>query len=226
MKIFLTFIALILGVSIACSASRSAGSPTVPNSNAAAPQVSVQDQNPPTQDRPKCTLTLATSPVLDGLKLGITTDEVLALFPGSKDDPEVRSFLTRTPNQLGTATLLIRPSKYETKDRSTRLRDIAFKFLDGRVSSFTAAYNGPEYSHVDKFVSKFIEGTNLPAVDQWEAYVGMDNQLKTLTCADFEVKVFAGGEGGNLNYIEIKDLQAAKELKARRDKAKAKPTPS
>ena len=98
--------------------------------------------------------------------------------------------------------------------------------LDGRVSTFTAGYNGPEYSHVDKFVSKFIDGKNLPPPDQWEAYVGMDNNLKILKCADFEIRVFAGGQGGNLNYVLMSDLEAAKKLKDRRDKARAKATPS
>jgi hypothetical protein len=56
----------------------------------------------------------------------------------------------------------------------------------------------------------------------------MDNQMKVLTCQDFEVRVFAGGEGGNLNYVLLTDLEADKTLKDRIKKAKAqaKPSPS
>ena len=53
----------------------------------------------------------------------------------------------------------------------------------------------------------------------------MDNQLKILKCTDFEIRVFAGGPGGNLNYVLMKDLEAEKKLKDRRDKARAKATP-
>jgi hypothetical protein len=54
----------------------------------------------------------------------------------------------------------------------------------------------------------------------------MDNQLKTLKCTDFEVEVFAGGKGGNLNYVKVKDLSAEKKLNDRRAKAAAKATPA
>jgi hypothetical protein len=155
----------------------------------------------------------------------MTAEEVLAQFPGSKDDAEVRASLARPPSQFGVSSFLIRPTKYESKDRFEGINQITFSLLDGRVSNFTVGYNGPEYSHVDKFVAKFVEGTNLPAVDQWEAYVGMDNNLKILKCVDFEIRVFTGGQGGNLNYVLMKDLESEKKLKERRDKAKAKATP-
>jgi len=152
----------------------------------------------------------------------MTTEDVLALFPGSKDDAEVRTSLSRPPSQFGVSSFVIRPDKFESKDKFAGVSQITFTLLDGRVSNFTVGYNGPEYSHVDKFVAKFIEGTTLPAADQWEAYVGMDNSLKILKCTDFEVRVFAGGQGGNLNYALMKDLEAEKKLKERRDKARAK----
>jgi hypothetical protein len=49
--------------------------------------------------------------------------------------------------------------------------------------------------------------------------------MKTLKCTEFEIRAFAGGKGGNLNYVLIKDLVAEKKLKDRRNKAKAKATP-
>ena len=155
----------------------------------------------------------------------MTTDEVLALFPGSREDTEVRPFLSRPPSEFGESELLIRPAKYESKEKFAGVSQITFTLLDGRVSNFTVGYNGPEYSHVDRFVARFVEGTTLPAADQWEAYVGMDNSLKILKCTDFEVRVFIGGQGGNLNYVLMKDLEAEKKLKERRDKARAKATP-
>ena len=225
MKLFLAIVSFLITVSVACTASRSAGSQPAPNNNSTVVQSSAQTSNLSEQEKPKCQLTLAGAPDIKGLRLGMTTEEVLALFPGSKDDAEVRASLSRPPSQFGVSSFLIRPEKYESKDKFAGVNQITFTLLDGRVSSFSVGYNGPEYSHVDKFVTKFIEGTNLPPPDQWEAYVGMDNSLKILKCTDFEVRVFIGGQGGNLNYVLMKDLEAEKKLKDRRDKARAKATP-
>ena len=225
MKPFLTIVSFLITVSIACTPSRSAGSQSLANSNPAVVQSPAQTNTASAQEKPTCQLTLAGAPDIKGLRLGMTAEEVLALFPGSKDDAEVRTSLSRPPSQFGVSSFLIRPEKYEAKDKFAGVNQITFTLLDGRVSSFSVGYNGPEYSHVDQFVAKFIEGTTLPAADQWEAYVGMDNSLKILKCTDFEIRVFAGGQGGNLNYALMKDLAAEKKLKERRDKARAKAPP-
>src|SRR2546428_1181341 len=206
MKLFLAIVSLVFGVSLACSAYKPASPQSLARNNSTPAQAPSQTSNASAQEKPSCQLTLAQAPVLSGLKLGMTPDQVLPLFPGSKYDPEVRSSLARPSSQFGVSSFVIRPGRYESKEKFAGIKQITFTLLDGRVSNFTIGYNGPEYSHVDKFVTKFIEGTNLPPVDQWEAYVGMDNQLKILTCTDFEVRVFAGGPGGNLNYVLVKDL--------------------
>jgi hypothetical protein len=165
------------------------------------------------------------APVVHGLRNGLTVDEVLALFPGSKEDAEVRSHLAGPASPLGVSSFLIRPDKYESKEKFAGVSQITFTLLDGRVSKLHIGYNGPEYSHVDKFVQKFVEGTNLPAADVWEPYVGLDTQMKTLKCKDFEIRVFAGGPGGNLNHVIVNDLEAERVLKERRAKARQKATP-
>lgn len=221
MKSFLVIASLLIAISLACSGSKSAGSQPLPINSAPA-QPSAQTTT--TQEKTPCTLTLAGAPTINGLRLGMTSDEVLVLFPGSKDDAEIRSSLSRPPTQFGTAGFVVRPDRFESKEKFAGINQITFTLLDGRVSSFTVGYNGPEYSHVDKFVEKFVEGRNLPA-DAWEPYVGMDNQLKILKCSEIEIRVFAGGPGGNLNYVLVKDLVADKKLKDRRAKAREKSTP-
>ena len=225
MKLFLAIVSLVFGVSLACSAYKPAGSQSLASNNPTVAQSPNQTSNPTAQEKPSCQLTLAQAPVLSGLKLGMTPDQILALFPGSKDDPEVRSSLARPPSQFGVSSFVIRPDRYESKEKFKGISQITFTLLDGHVSNFTIGYNGPEYSHVDKFVAKFVEGTSLPAADQWEAYVGMDNQLKILKCSEIEIRVFAGGQGGNLNYVLMRDLAADKKLKERRQKAREKATP-
>jgi hypothetical protein len=217
-----------VAISLACSASKSASSPAQLPANAA---ISTPSSTPLTNSSvhalTACTLKLSEAPTIKRLKLGMTVDEILAVFPGSKDDAALRSTLSpRGP--LGNASFLITPSKYGSAADFKEVSSVTFATLDGRLSSFTINYTGPTWPHVDKFVEKLVEEQHLPAGDQWEPYAGMENQMKTLTCTDFSVRVFSGGEGGNLNYVLVQDLEADKKLKERRRKAResASPTPA
>ena len=215
---------ILVAVSVACSASRSASSPAqLPGNQAIDPSPSPSTTSS-VKERTGCTLARSEAPVINGLKLGMTVDEILAVFPGSKEDPELRPALSAPRGPFGNSSLAITPSKYGSAADFKEIKRVSFSLLDGHVSSFTVNYNGPEWPHIDKFVEKFVEGKNLPAADQWEPYVGMDTQMKTLTCTDFSIRLFNGGEGGNLNYVLVQDLEASKKLKERRNKAQQSAT--
>lgn len=171
--------------------------------------------------KPICSLNVAQAPDIKGLRLGMTSDEVLAGFPGSRDDVEVRSDLSRPP-QYGGTRFIIRPDKFGLKEKFAGIKKVTFTFFDGRVSAINAGYDGPEWKNVDEFVARFSEGKVLPPADAWEASPGMDTQLKTLKCSGFEISIFAGGQGGNINYVQLRDLAAEKELASRRAKAREK----
>jgi len=224
-RVVLTPLFLVIAASIACVPNKTALSSSA-NSNTPINQPSEQPANSTEQSSSNCSLTMAAAPVLNGLKLGMTPDEVLTLFPGSKDDADLRASVSRPPSEFGVSSFVIRPAQYQSKEKYAGINQITFTLLDGRISGFSIGYNGPAYSHVDEFVAKVVEGTSFPPTDQWQAYVGMDTQLKTLQCKDFEARVFTGGEGGKLNYVLMRDLEADKKLKDRRKKASEKASPS
>jgi hypothetical protein len=172
---------------------------------------------------PACKMTLAQAPVMNGIKLGMTREQVLALFPGSREDKELRASLNSPASPNGETTFMIRPGLYGSKSKFARVPQITFKLLDGRVYSFNVGYDGPEWAHVDEFIEKLSAATKLPAADAWEPYVGMDTQLKTLTCKGFVISLFAGGKNvHNINYVELKDTAALKLLKERKAKSREK----
>jgi hypothetical protein len=216
-----------IAVSVGCSASRSAGSPAQVTDNPTISQSSSPIVSSSAQEKATCTLNMSHAPVLFGLKLGMTQDEVLDLFPGSKEDKELRSHLTGPTSEFGNSSFALFPSKYPSKEKFAGISQVALGLLDGRVSNYTLGYNGPEYSHVNDFVTKIARDGDLPLADQWEPYAGLEHQLKILRCIDFEVRVFAGGPGGSQNYIVVTDTEAVKKLKERRKKAReqASPTP-
>ncbi|HKQ99536.1 MAG TPA: hypothetical protein VJT09_02615 [Pyrinomonadaceae bacterium] len=169
-------------------------------------------------------LTLAQAPDINGLKLGMTAEQVLALFPGSKTDEAVRSELSRPPSRFGVSGFTITPAKYSSGPKFSRVSQIFFTLLDGRVSTLYVGYDGPLWEDVDQFVTKFSKKRNLPGAEQWEAHVGMDTQLKTLKCQELEISLFAGGSNVSINYAQMRDLVALKKYRERRLKAKEKET--
>jgi hypothetical protein len=165
-------------------------------------------------------LSIAQSPAIGGLRLGMTPEQVLALFPGIKDDAKFRPSLDRPASQFGEKSFVIKPGKYSSRDRFDRATQITVTFLDGRVTTFSVRYDGPVWDNVDQFVEKFSAETSLPGADSWDAYTGMDTQLKTLKCMDFEISLFAGGSNVDMNYVQIRDTSAQQRLRDRRAKAR------
>lgn len=183
--------------------------------------VSGQTNHSSTGNQSGCALTMAQAPGIGGLKLGMTAEQMLALFPGSREDSDIRAALSRPANAFGVTNFIIRPEKYASKAKFAGISQINVAFLDGRISNFYVGYNSGEWKHVDEFVTKFSRGTSLPAPGAWEAHVGLDNQLKTLKCKNFEISIFAGSTGTQqVNYVKMHDVEALKKLKERRTKAR------
>lgn len=223
-RLFLVFVMLVgvVNSTIACEArSGNAAPPSV--SQDPAPATPKPEQTPEAKaEKVPCTVPRDRASEIKGVRLGLSTEQVLALFPGSKEDAALKAALAKPPNQYGVSTLMIKPEKYASKEKFAGIREIIFTFLDGRVSSFQANYESAPWKHVDEFVTDFTTGSKLPGVDSWDAYTGLDTQQKSLKCDGFEVTLFAGGEALNANHVKVQDLVAAEELKERRAKAKQK----
>ena len=219
------FAAALITVSLACSAYKSAGSTNVQTNTPGVSQQQPASSPTPVKEKVPCTLTLAGAPDLNGLRLGMTPKEVLAVFPGSSEDPQLKSSIARPPSKFGDSGFVIKPNNYGANEKFADATLVSIITFDGRVSTVTVNYNGPEFSHVDKFVEKIAQKYQLPTVESWDPYPGLDDTLKVLKCSDFEVRAFIGGKGGTLNYIELRDLIAAKNRNERRAKAKAQATP-
>lgn len=222
-RLFLVFFMLVglVNSTVACEAR--SGNAAPPATQDPAPAAQKPEQTPEAKvEKVPCTLHKDQASNIGGLRLGLTTDQVLALFPGSKDDAELKPALAKPPSPFGVSTLMIKPDRYASKAKFAGIREVVLTFLDGRVSTFQANYVNAPWKHVDEFVTKFTTGSNLPGVDSWDAYAGLDTQQKSLKCEGFEVTLFAGGEALNTNHVKVQDLVAAQELKERRAKAKQK----
>ncbi len=163
----------------------------------------------------KCSLTLAQSPEIRSLRLGMSSEEVLKLFPGSSDDATIRQSLSSAGEQFGMARVLILNGKYLPKPKFAGVVGFSFNFLDNRLSELWVGYDGPNWRTVDDFIAKLTEALSIPTTEVWEADAGG----KRLTCQGFKMWVAAGERGAS---IRLKSLEADQIVRNREEAAKEK----
>ena len=165
---------------------------------------------------PKCSLTLAQSPTIRGLKLGMDVEEVLRYFPDRSVDPQVRRALLDADKQFGRASFHapIYPNRAESKFAG--ISQFFFEFLDKRLTSFSVHYEGPEWNNVDEFISKLAEPLKLQSANYWTPS-NLPNG-KTLKCTGFEVSAWV--ERGGSNSVRVRNPAAEEIVKDRQTEAK------
>src|SRR5437588_12290684 len=86
----------------------------------------------------KCKLTLSQASIR-GVKLGMTTDEVFALFPGAAEEPQNQSSLQRAAGfpSFGLAHLVVTPDRDAVnKNNFKGLESYFMTLFDGKVVQF------------------------------------------------------------------------------------------
>jgi hypothetical protein len=146
-----------------------------------------------------CKLNVAESPSIHGVKLGMTADELYALFPGALSpgtatEQDFRITIGRAagPPNFGVANVNIAPSRFSNKDTFNDLETYSLVLFDRRIVKFTAYYRGPQSSprgaawpRLDELLIKFSEAYHLPSPSSWVD----DGASKLLRCNGFEVQV-------------------------------------
>ncbi len=178
----------------------------------------VSAQTSEAADKSPCALSVAQAPAIDGLKLGMTVEQVLARFPGSSEDKSIAADRARAAEKMGAGTFTILPEKYPaTAAEFPGIGQLIFKYIDGRIYGLRVGYNGMSWKNVDEFIAKFSADSKLPVDAAWEASPGMETQQKVLKCSDLEVTIFASS---NANHVELRDTASERLLKERRAKAR------
>ena len=168
----------------------------------------------------KCSLTLAHAPSIRDVRLGMSAEEVLNMFPGSSDEPYIREQLSTADRRFGMAGFSM-PSNLLTRPKFAGVNGLSVVFLDNRLSEYAFSYYGIEWKNVDDFIAKFSEAFNLPRPQTWEG--SNLASLKKLYCQGFEVWASADVSG---SWIKVRipgaqqivnDRQEAQKEKARKE---------
>lgn len=178
---------------------------------------------------PACTLKPTQAPAVRGIKLGMSVEDLLALFPGSASEDGIRLSVSKADNypNFGVVGIDIIPNRYTSKERFAGIGYFNFVFLDGRVAQYQVDYNGapngPTWRHIDDFIAKIAEAFHLPAASNWVPHE-YNSSTKDLKCDGFQMRVSNVNLRGSLTVatldapFKVREQRLATfEAKARRD---------
>ncbi|HKY04872.1 MAG TPA: hypothetical protein VJQ56_08280, partial [Blastocatellia bacterium] len=159
----------------------------------------------------RCSLTEANAPNVRGIKLGMSTEQLLALFPGSGERADIKEALNRARTASGNEAvqLSFEPATYSTKDKFAQVDQVSATIHKGRVVSFIVAYtgppNGPTWRTVDEWVAKLSESLSLPGGQAWSLKPS-ETPIKVLKCSGVEIEAAAVGGSGSVR-VSNTDIQ-------------------
>jgi hypothetical protein len=126
---------------------------------------------PPLPQKPSCKLTLAQAPVIRGLRLGMTSDELFAIFPANERQEFDRVQQLKSaelPPNYGYTPFQFTPSHYATKDRFMGIGRLAFELFDRNVVSIRASYSDtPQFDRQGQLMEIITKQFGLPEFKDW-----------------------------------------------------------
>jgi hypothetical protein len=167
----------------------------------------------------RCSLTEATAPGVRGLKLGMSVEQVAALFPGSARRKETKEALAKAKSASEVMHVTFEPSD-SGKDQNADVASFSAGFLKGRVIALSVQYLGPEWKNVDEWIAKLSETLGLPGVNNWQPGPS-ETPNKVLRCSGIEIEATVEGGGGSITIRSTENpndsQDRAREEKKKRD---------
>lgn len=144
----------------------------------------------------RCGLTEATAPGVRGIKLGMSVEQVTALFPGSTRRKETKDALANAKAASEVVYVTFEPSD-SGKDQNADVASFSVGFVKGRVIGFSVQYLGPEWKNADEWIAKLSETLGLPGVNNWQPGPS-ETPNKVLRCSGIEIEAAVEGGGGSI----------------------------
>ncbi|MEK6304032.1 MAG: hypothetical protein AABO41_25295 [Acidobacteriota bacterium] len=154
----------------------------------------------------RCTLTEATAPTVRGLKLGMTTQQVVDLFPAVIKRREMKDDIEKAKaGGSEVVYLAFEPAGDGGGDRFAGVASVVTGLQKNKVVDFSVTYVGPTWSSIDEWVARLAEAFKLPNA-LWVAGPS-ENPNKVLRCSGIEIE--AGIQGGG-SSVRIRTTDSIK----------------
>ena len=176
----------------------------------------------------QCKLTLAQAPVIRGLRLGMTSDELFAIFPANDREEFDRAQQLKSaelPPSYGYTHFQFNPSNYPTKDRFTGVGYLNIGLFDKKVVS----YKRYLFEHASIRSHRAVDGNHYQAIrfTGIQGLAGLQRKLGTLEqpvalCDGFTFQVYAGRGSFSISltdptYKKIADERKQADLAKKRE---------
>jgi len=127
-----------------------------------------QASNPlPAQTR--CTLTGATSPNVRGIQLGMSAQQLLAMFPGIPKTKEMKESIDKANSATSSEVTYFgfNPATEGDAKLFAGVESVAAGIYKARLVDFSVQYSGATWKTVDTWIAKLSESFKLPGAASW-----------------------------------------------------------
>jgi hypothetical protein len=175
--------------------------------------------SPPTPEKPKCKLTRAQAPVIRGFRLGMTSDELFAIFPANEREESDRAQQLKSaelPPNYGYASFQFNPSNYATKDRFMGVSSLTIGLFDRKVVYISASYsNTPQFDRIGQSMEIITRQFGLPEFKSWPGYSESFEYWNnpSLSCDGFAFQVYVSNGSIVINLSDPAYKKIAEERK-------------
>jgi hypothetical protein len=164
-----------------------------------------------------CMLTTANSPAVRDIKLGMSVQQLLALFPAANKRKEIKDALDKARGTTGNEIVYLPfdPITDSSGERFSGIESVLVGVSKGQVVDFNVSYVGTTWRTVDEWIDKLSETLGLPKAKGW-GFSPNENPSKILKCKGIEVE--AGIQGGGSSIRVYSTEQMMEERKAGEEK--------
>jgi hypothetical protein len=170
----------------------------------------------PTPQKPTCKLTLAQAPVIRGLRLGMASDELFAIFPGNEREEFNRAQQLKSaelPPYYGHTSFRFNLSNYATKDRFTGIGSLTFGLFDKKVVYLGAEYvNTPQFDRPGQLMEIITKQFGLPETKDWPRYSEHVSN-PSLSCDGFTFQLNGYSENFSISLTDPKYIKIMEDRK-------------
>jgi len=167
----------------------------------------------PTPPQTRCNLTETTAPSVRGVRLGMSAQQLLALFPGITRKKEMKEAIEKATSTSGAeaAYLGFEPATDGASQQFAGVESVSAGFYRARLVDFGVQYSSANWRTVDAWIAKLSETFKLPRAQEWA--VGTDEApSKVLRCDGIVIE--AAIQGGSAS-IRIRNTEYPKESEER-----------
>ena len=172
----------------------------------------------------RCNLTEANAPSVRGLRLGMSTQQFLALFPGITKKKEMKDTIekAKSTSAADPVSFGVDPITDGGGNQFAGIESVSATFYRGHLVDFTVQYGGASWRNIDEWVAKLAESFNLPRAQDW----GMgpnESPNKIVRCEGIMIEAAIQGGSASIRvqstgYLKDSDERAkASEDKKRQD---------